>query len=126
MNVIVLVKETVGQNAPVSPTTIFPGEREEDDVMTNYYDKHALEAAIKITEDAGEGKVTAVSFGSTNADKVLKRAIAMGCHEAIRIDNSDARIMDSFRVAKVLKAVIDKIGEYTLVLFGMQSYDGGS
>ncbi|MFX0207805.1 MAG: electron transfer flavoprotein subunit beta/FixA family protein [Candidatus Hodarchaeota archaeon] len=126
MNIIVFVKETVGKNAPLSSNNTFPGDREEDDVAINDYDKHALEAALQIVENVGEGKVTAVSFGSNNADKVLKRAIAMGTHEAIRIDNSEKRIIDSFRVAKVLAKGVEKIGDYNIVLFGMQSYDGGS
>jgi electron transfer flavoprotein beta subunit len=60
------------------------------------------------------------------ADKVVKEAIAMGCHEAIRIENSDAEITHFFSVAKILAAAAKKIGDYDLLLFGMQSYDYGT
>ncbi len=127
MHILVFVKETVSKVAPVTPDTSFPGDREKDDVKTNDYDLHALEAALRIIEEKDDGKVTAICLGSEEGgDKVVKHAIAMGCHEAIRIDNSEAKITDPFLVSKILAAVAQKIGEYDLILFGMQSYDSGS
>ncbi|UCG02259.1 MAG: electron transfer flavoprotein subunit beta/FixA family protein [Candidatus Heimdallarchaeota archaeon] len=127
MNIIVFVKATIDRNAPLSPDETFPGDRDDKaDVMTNNYDKHAIEAALKIVEEKGEGKVTAVCLGSDMADKVVKEAIAMGCNEAIRIENSEARVTNFFAVAKILAAAVTKIGTFDLVLFGMQSYDYGT
>ncbi len=127
MNIIVFVKATIDRNAPLDPDEIFPGDMDDKaDIMTNNYDKHAIEAALRIVEEKGEGKVTAVSLGSDMADKVVKEAIAMGCHEAIRIENSDAEITNFFSVAKILAAAVRKIGTYDLILFGMQSYDFGT
>ncbi|MFX0091245.1 MAG: electron transfer flavoprotein subunit beta/FixA family protein [Candidatus Hodarchaeota archaeon] len=127
MNIIVFIKETVSKVAPVTPESTFPGDREKDDVKINEYDLHALEAAIRIVEEKDDGKVTAICLGSEDGgDKVVKHAIAMGCHEAIRIDNSEAKITDPFLVSKILATAAQKIGEYDLILFGMQSYDGGS
>ncbi|MFX1548357.1 MAG: electron transfer flavoprotein subunit beta, partial [Promethearchaeota archaeon] len=80
MDIIVFVKATIDRNAPLSPDTTFPGDRDDKaDVMTNNYDKHAIEAALQIVEKTGTGKVTAVCLGSEMADKVVKEAIAMGC-----------------------------------------------
>ncbi|MFX1424523.1 MAG: electron transfer flavoprotein subunit beta/FixA family protein [Promethearchaeota archaeon] len=127
MNIIVFVKATIDRNAPLSPDTTFPGDRDDKaDVMTNNYDKHAIEAALQIVEKTGAGKVTAVCLGSEMADKVVKEAIAMGCTEAIRIENSEARVTNFFSVAKILAAAVKRIGTYDLVLFGMQSYDFGT
>jgi len=127
MNILVFVKATIDRNAPLDPDEIFPGDRDDKaDIMTNNYDKHAIEAALRIVEEKGEGKVTAVCLGSDMADKVVKEAIAMGCHEAIRIENSDAEITNFFSVAKILAAAAKKIGTYDLLLFGMQSYDYGT
>ncbi len=127
MNIIVFVKATIDRNAPLSPEETFPGDRDDKaDVMTNNYDKHAIEAALKIVEEKGESKVTAVCLGSDMADKVVKEAIAMGCNDAIRIENSEARVTNFFGVAKILSAAVKKIGTYDLVLFGMQSYDFGT
>jgi electron transfer flavoprotein beta subunit len=127
MNIIVFVKATIDRNAPLSADETFPGDRDDKaDVMTNNYDKHAIEAALQTIEKKGEGKVTAVCLGSDMADKVVKEAIAMGCQEAIRIENSEARITNFFSVAKILAAVIKKIGTYDLIMFGMQSYDFGT
>jgi electron transfer flavoprotein beta subunit len=127
MNILVFVKATIDRNAPLDPDEIFPGDRDDKaDIMTNNYDKHAIEAALRIVEEKGEGKVTAVCLGSDMADKVVKEAIAMGCHEAIRIENSDAEVTNFYSVAKILAATAKKIGEYDLLLFGMQSYDFGT
>ncbi|MFW9995486.1 MAG: electron transfer flavoprotein subunit beta/FixA family protein [Candidatus Odinarchaeota archaeon] len=127
MHILVFVKETVSKVAGVTPDTTFPGDREKDDVKINDYDLHALEAALRIIEEKEEGKVTAICLGSEEGgDKVVKHAIAMGCQEAIRIDNSEAKITDPFLVSKVLAAAAQKIGEFDLLLFGMQSYDGSS
>lgn len=127
MEIIVFVKATIDRNAPLGPNEIFPGDRDDKaDVMTNNYDKHAIEAALQLIEAKGEGKVTAVCLGSDMADKVVKEAIAMGCHEAIRIENSEARVTNFFSVAKILSAAVKKIGTYDLILFGMQSYDYGT
>ena len=127
LNILVFVKATIDRNAPLDPDEIFPGDRDDkSDVMTNNYDKHAIEAALQIIEEKGEGKVTAVCLGSDMADKVVKEAIAMGCQDAIRIENSDAEITHFFSVAKILAAAAKKVGTYDLLLFGMQSYDYGT
>ena len=127
MNILVFVKATIDKNAPLDPDETFPGDRDDkSDVMTNNYDKHAIEAALQIIEKKGDGKVTAVCLGSDMADKVVKEAIAMGCHEAIRIENSDAEITHFYSVAKILAATAKKIGEFDLLFFGMQSYDYGT
>lgn len=127
MDIIVFVKATIDRNAPLDPDEIFPGDRDDKaDIMMNNYDKHAIEAALRIIEEKGEGKVTAVCLGSDMADKVVKEAVAMGCHEAIRIENSDAEITNFFSVANILAATVKKIGTYDLLLFGMQSYDYGT
>ncbi|MHA2174732.1 MAG: electron transfer flavoprotein subunit beta/FixA family protein [Candidatus Hodarchaeales archaeon] len=127
MNILVFVKATIDRNAPLDPDEIFPGDRDDkSDIMTNNYDKHAIEAALQIIEEKGEGKVTAVCLGSDMADKVVKEAIAMGCHDAIRIENSDTEVTHFFSVAKILAAAAKKISSFDLLLFGMQSYDYGT
>ncbi len=127
MNILVFVKETIDRNAPLSPDGIFPGDRDDKaDIMTNNYDKHAIEAGLRLVEGKGEGKVTAICLGSEMADKVVKEAIAMGCHEAIRVENSSMKVTNFYSVAKILSSVVKKIGVFDLILFGMQSYDFGT
>ncbi len=125
MNILVFIKETVSRNAELSSDEIWPGDRDDDDIMLNDYDKHALEAALQIVESKGEGKVTAICFGAETAEKVLKRAVAMGINDIIRVDNEDEEIMDPFLVSKVLTATAKKL-DYDLILFGMQSFDFGT
>lgn len=126
MNILVFVKATLSRTAELDPDEIFPGDKDDSsDVQTNPYDKHAIEAALRLVEETGVGKVTAICLGSDMADKVVKEAIAMGCHEAIRIENSEKEVTNFFSVAKILAAAANKI-EFDLLLFGMQSYDYGT
>ena len=50
--------------------------------MINPVDKNALEAGLSLRDRFG-GKVTAVTMGPPQAEDVLKRALFMGCDEAV-------------------------------------------
>src|ERR687883_12659 len=54
--------------------------------VMNGYDAHALEAALKLKEQLG-GTVTVVTLGSDSARDALKRAIAMGAHAAVQVND---------------------------------------
>ncbi|MFW9996136.1 MAG: FAD-binding protein [Candidatus Odinarchaeota archaeon] len=123
---IVFVKDTKRKDAELDPDRVFTWEVEDQaDILLNVFDKHAIEAALKIKEKTGTGKVTAISLCSETGEKILHEAIAMGCDEAIRIDITSVQTIDFCKVAKVLARATEKI-EHDLVLFGMQGYDLGT
>lgn len=86
----------------------------------NPYDEFALEEALQLKEQAGEGSVTALTVGPDGARETLRSALAMGADEGVLL-RSDGSI-DGLTVAR---ALADEIStrEYDLVLFGKQAID---
>jgi len=90
--------------------------------VINPYDEYCLTRAMWFKEKQG-ASVTVVNVGNASAEPTLRKALAIGADNAIRV-NTEA--LDGFQVAKELAAVV-KNGEYDLVLAGRESidYNGG-
>jgi electron transfer flavoprotein beta subunit len=90
--------------------------------VINPWDEFALTKAIRLQADGAT--VTVVNVGDATTDPVIRKALAIGANDAIRI-NTEPK--DSFSVAKEI-ANIAKIGSYDLVLCGRESidYNGGA
>ena len=89
--------------------------------VINPYDEFSLTKAIKLRGENG-GTVTIAHVGPASNEPTLRKALAIGADEAIRID---AEAKDGFFVAKEL-ALIAK--DYDLIMTGRESidYNGGS
>lgn len=90
--------------------------------VINPYDELSLTRAIEITEKQG-GTVTVATVGLADADAVIRKALAIGANDAIRIN---AEPTDGQFVAEQLAAIV-KANGYDLVLTGRESidYNGG-
>jgi len=90
--------------------------------VINPYDEFGLTRAIWIKEKQG-GTVTVVNVGRAETEPTLRKALAIGADDAIRID---ADPTDAFYVASQLAAVA-KEGEYDIIIAGRESidYNGG-
>jgi len=91
-------------------------------LVINPWDEYAVEAALRLTEDHG-GDVVALSLGDENAKEAIKHALAMGCSEAILVNDPAMAGADTQAVARVLAAAIQKIGDADMVVFGKQAID---
>jgi len=91
-------------------------------------EKNALEAAIRLREAAGGGKITAltVAEGDRKARETIKEALAMGADDAAIVDATGLSDAGQGAVAQALAAAIRKIGAYDLLLFGEGSTDNYS
>ena len=91
--------------------------------IINPYDEFGLTKAIKLREQHG-GKVTVVNLGENTSEPTLRKALAIGADEAIRIDGTPT---DSFLVAKELSKVISE-NNFDLIILGRESidYNGGA
>ena len=92
-------------------------------LVLNPWDEYAVEAALQ-TKEAHGGSVTVVSMGDENALEAIRRALAMGCNDAILINDPALAEDDSLSTAKVLAAAVQKIGDVDMVFFGRQAIDG--
>ena len=90
--------------------------------VINPNDEYALTRAIWFKEKQG-ATVTVVNVGGADTEPTLRKALAIGADEAIRVN---AVPTDGMFVAKQLAEVV-KSGNYDLVLAGKESldYNGG-
>jgi len=93
--------------------------------VINPFDLYAIEEALRMKDSQG-GSVTALTMGPQKAIEALREAIAMGTDEAILLNDDAFKGGDSLATARVLAAGIKKVGEFDVVLCGMQSIDGAT
>lgn len=85
------------------------------------YDDYALARAVELKEKLG-GSVTVLHVGEADADPQIRKALAIGADDAIRI-NSDP--VDSYYVATQI-AHVARQNSYDLILMGRESIDFNS
>jgi electron transfer flavoprotein beta subunit len=89
----------------------------------NEWDDYALEEAVQMKEKTG-GTVTAITIGSDEADNTLRKCLARGADQAIRLTDPKFDGSDAYARAKILCQVIKDL-TFDLVLTGAQASDDG-
>ncbi len=87
-------------------------------IMNPYDEWYALVRACELKEKYG-GSVTAINIGGADSDPIIRRALAIGADDAVRID-SEAR--DSFFVANEI-AIYAKDKGFDMILTGKETID---
>ena len=90
--------------------------------VINPHDEYSLTRAMWLKENQG-ATVTVVNVGNTTTETTLRKALAIGADDAIRVNTEP---LDGFYVAKQLAEVV-KNGGFDLVIAGRESidYNGG-
>lgn len=91
-------------------------------LVINPWDEYAVEAALQVAEKH-KGEVTAFSLGGESAKEALKHALAMGCANAILINDPALAAADAGASARVFAAGVQKLGGSDLAVFGKQAID---
>lgn len=86
--------------------------------IINPYDEFGLTRAIQLKEANG-GTVTVVNVGDASTEPTLRKALAIGADDAIRVN---AAPTDAYFVAEQLAKVAQE-GEYDLIICGQESID---
>ena len=86
--------------------------------VINPYDEFCLTRAMLFKEKKG-ASVTVVNVGESTTEPTLRKALAIGADNAIRIN---ANPVDGLQVAKELAEIVNE-GEYDLILAGKESAD---
>lgn len=123
MKIIVLVKQV-----PDMEKVRFDREKGRIDRTSagteiNPFDLNALEAALEISEKTG-ACVTALTMGPPQAEEALREAIARGADEGILLTDAKFGGSDVKATSVILSSAIRKIGEYDLIIAGVQTVDG--
>lgn len=83
------------------------------------YDEYALSRAIELRDAAGTGTVTVVHVGEADAEPTIRKALAIGADEAIRVN---AVATDALFVAEQI-AHVARQQSFDLILMGRESID---
>jgi len=86
--------------------------------ILNPYDEIALAKAIELTENNG-GTVTVINVGEVNCEPTIRKALAIGATDAVRIN---AKPLDAWFVANQIAAYV-KQNPFDLILTGRESID---
>lgn len=128
MKVVVCVKQTPSTTAVF---TVQGGKVSWDDPggkpnVLNPWDEYAVEEAIRLKENRGASDAIALTYGDESADEALKSCLAMGCTDAVLVNDPAFAGSDTLGTARVLAAALQKIGDVKIALFGKQAIDGDS
>src|ERR1043165_3231159 len=84
--------------------------------IINPYDELALTRALELTEKQG-GTVTVINVGSADAEPSIRKALAIGATDAVRIN---AQPKDAYFVAEQISAYA-KNENFDLIMTGRES-----
>ncbi|HCV00681.1 MAG TPA: electron transfer flavoprotein subunit beta [Dehalococcoidia bacterium] len=128
VNIVVCVKQIPDPETPASQFAVDNAAKRVIPAqgiapVVNPYDPQATEAALRLKDAAGEGKITVISLGEESARDAIKHALAMGADEGILLSDPDFENIDNFQTSLALARAIEKVGDVDLVLMGRASAD---
>ena len=129
-NVIVCVKQVLDPEIPLSLFHIDPEARQAIPPkamppVLSPFDENALEAALRI-KDTQEANVTVISLGKKLNRVVVSSALAAGADQLVLLQDQVFSEFDTYLTAIAIAAAIKKLGQYDLVLCGLQAADTNS
>ena len=125
MKAIVCVKQVPDTSGKVAVNPDGTLNRASMATIINPDDKNAVEAALKLKDEAG-CKVVVVTMGPPPAQGMLRELLAMGADEAVLVSAREFGGSDTVAPAQILAAAITKIGleDDDVVFCGRQAIDG--
>lgn len=84
------------------------------------YDAFALEAALRLRDEVGEGRITLLTLGESSAAETLRKGLAMGADEAVLLTGDVS--LDGLATAKTLAEEL-RGSDAPLLLFGIKAAD---
>jgi electron transfer flavoprotein beta subunit len=126
-NIIVCMKQVLDPEAPLSLFKIDAEARQAvlpkaTPPVLSPFDENALEAALKI-KDAQPATITVLSLGKKLTRAVVKSALAAGADQLLLLEDESFADFNTNLTAKALAAAIRKLGQYDLILCGIQAAD---
>ncbi|HID55816.1 TPA: electron transfer flavoprotein beta subunit/FixA family protein [Candidatus Poribacteria bacterium] len=124
LNSIVIVRE-VWDTRDLVGEIVEEGRIKEERLATRFEpeDLNALEMALRIKDQHG-GKVTAISIGQPREIDVLRECLYRGVDGVIRLNDPFFADLDSLSTGYVLAQAIRRIGDFDLILSGVDVPEG--
>ena len=125
MKIAVLIKQVPGSESPLplNSTQAWVDEPQVTYTM-NPPDNYALEEALLIKENVGDGEVVVVSLGPERVKKVIREGLAKGADRGIYLEEDSQIETDPLSIAKSFASVLQD-ENFDLILTGLQSDDTG-
>jgi electron transfer flavoprotein beta subunit len=126
-NIIVCMKQVLDPEAPLS---LFKIDTEAKQAVLpkatppvlSPFDENALEAALKI-KDGQPANVSVLSLGKKLTRMVVKSPLAAGADQLYILEDEAFGDFNTFLTANALAAAIKKVGQFDLILCGLQAAD---
>ena len=121
MKLLVCISQTPDTTANISfkdNNTVFNSEGVQF-IMNPYDEWYALVRALELKEAVGTGSVTVLNVGPSTNDAVIRKGLAVGADDAVRIDTE---ALSANYVAKQI-AEYAKGKEYDIIFFGKETID---
>jgi electron transfer flavoprotein beta subunit len=126
MKIIVFIRQIVNPQVKLQGVDYFDSSRvNEDDLIINPNGKNAIEGALKLKKEL-DAEVTVICTKGLKPNKALREAIAMGSDNAIEVADDTFYTDDPLILAKLYVNILEKIGEFDLVLLGVEEQSTGS
>ena len=127
LNILVCIKQVIDPEMPSSAFSINTSSKkvEEPDgipPVINGFCENAVEAALRI-KDVSDANITILSIGNKFVTEVMKKPLSMGADELILIEGPEFENLDPLSTVNVLRAAIQKLGSFDLILCGRQASD---
>ena len=125
MKIIVCVKQVPDTSGKVAVNPDGTLDRASMQTITNPDDLNAIEAALKLKDEAG-CKVIVITMGPPPAEGMLREILAMGADEAILVSGREFGGSDTYATSQILAAAVKRIGieKDDVMMCGRQAIDG--
>lgn len=124
MKILVAIKRVVDHNVRIRVRPDGSGvETAGVRLSMNPFCKHAVEAAVQLSEAGHGDEIVVVTIGPKTANDVILTALAMGAHRGILVETEAE--LETLAIAKLLAKVVAE-EEPDLVLLGKQAVDDDS
>ena len=125
MKILVCIKQVPGTTQVEIDETTGTLKRDGVPAKMNPFDLYALETALRIKAEAGEGaEVTALTMGPPQCERVVREAFMMGVDRGVILSDRAFGGADVLMTSFTLAKGIAKTGPYDLVVCGKQTTDG--
>jgi len=126
-HIIVCMKQVIDPETPLSLFKIDPETKKAlpprgTPPVLSPFDENALEAALKI-KDAEEVSITVLSMGKKLSKAVVRSSLAVGADQLVLLEDPAFEDLESSQSAEVLASAIRKIGDFDMILCGIQAAD---
>lgn len=91
--------------------------------VPSQFDTIGVEAALRIKDAHPDSTITVVSVGPDASRDTIKHCLAMGADEGVHVNDPALAEADHWATAEVLAAVVQKLGDYDLIIAGRQAVD---